>query len=62
MITDTPKLMTQPEVAERLRISLRTVEREVAEGRLRSVKLGSRRLVDPRDLEAYLEARKAVAS
>lgn len=47
-------LLTVREVAERLRVSARTVEREVAAGRLACVRVRSRRLVDEADLAAYI--------
>lgn len=42
--------------AERLRVSARTVEREIAAGRLACVRIRSRRLIDPVDLAAYIAA------
>ena len=39
-------LLTVRETAERLRVSARTVEREIAAGRLACVRVRSRRLVD----------------
>ncbi|MCO6445825.1 MAG: tyrosine-type recombinase/integrase [Anaerolineae bacterium] len=39
-------LLTVREAAERLRVSARTVEREIAAGRLACVRVRSRRLVD----------------
>ena len=39
-------LLTVREVAERLRVSARTVEREIAAGRLACVRVRSRRLVE----------------
>lgn len=47
-------LLTIAETAERLRVSARTVEREIAAGRLACVRIRSRRLVDPADLAAYI--------
>jgi len=49
-----PDLLTIAETAERLRVSARTVEREIAAGRLACVRIRSRRLVDPADLAAYI--------
>ena len=49
-------LLTIAETAERLRVSARTVEREIAAGRLACVRIRSRRLVDPADLAAYIAA------
>src|SRR5690606_20447676 len=49
-------LLTVRETAERLRVSARTVEREIAAGRLSCVRVRSRRLVDPADLAAYISA------
>jgi excisionase family DNA binding protein len=47
-------LLTIDEVAERLRVGKRTVERWVAEGEIASVKMGRRRLVQETELERYL--------
>lgn len=49
-------LLTVAEAAERLRVSARTVEREIAAGRLACVRVRSRRLVDDADLTAYISA------
>jgi excisionase family DNA binding protein len=46
--------LTIDEVAERLRVGKRTVERWVAEGEIASVKMGRRRLVQETDLERYV--------
>lgn len=53
-------LLTVPEVAERLGISVRTARRRIEGGVIRSVKLGggrrSPRRVRPDDLDAYIRA------
>ncbi len=41
-------------VAERLRVSPRTVKRLLAEGQIRKVPIGSRTLITTRELEAYI--------
>lgn len=46
--------------AERLRVSARTVEREIAAGRLACVRIRSRRLVDEADLAAYIAESRRV--
>jgi excisionase family DNA binding protein len=51
-----------PEVAERLGISRRTVYSMIEAGRLRSVHLGTRRLVLRSDLEAFLAALRSEAA
>jgi excisionase family DNA binding protein len=48
------ELLTIPEVADRLRVSRRTVERLIATGRLRAIAVGRRRLVTDRELEMYI--------
>jgi excisionase family DNA binding protein len=48
------ELLTIAEVAERLRIGKRTVERFVAEGEIASVKVGRRRFVAETELERYV--------
>jgi excisionase family DNA binding protein len=49
-------LFTLAEAAERLRVSVRTVEREAADGRLALVRIRSRRMVDPAELARYIAA------
>ena len=44
--------------AERLSISRRMVEKLVASGELLSLKIGDRRLIHPRDLQAFVDARR----
>jgi excisionase family DNA binding protein len=50
------ELLTLEEVADRLRVSRRTVERLVAAGRVRTVKIGRRRLVTEKEIEAFIAA------
>jgi excisionase family DNA binding protein len=49
-------LLTLSEAAGRLRVSIRTVEREAADGRLAIVRVRSRRLVDSAELDRYITA------
>ena len=57
--TVTPRLMTLREAADQLRVSERTLRREVRERkRLRCVKIGSRLLFDPADIARFVAARK----
>lgn len=49
-------LLTITEAAERLHVSVRTLEREVADGRLGIVRVRSRRLVDESELNRYIAA------
>lgn len=51
------ELLTLQEVADRLRVSTRTVQRLMASGQLRFVKIGSRTLFTAKEVEAYLAAR-----
>jgi excisionase family DNA binding protein len=46
--------LTIDEVADRLRLGKRTVERFLAEGQIASVKMGRRRLVPENELERYV--------
>jgi excisionase family DNA binding protein len=55
------ELLTLDEVAERLRVSRRTVERLIAAGRLRPTRVGARTLVTARELEAYVAAASRTA-
>jgi excisionase family DNA binding protein len=50
------ELMTLPEAAERLRVSVRSVEREIAAGRLALVRVRSRRLIQAAELTRYIAA------
>lgn len=50
------ELLTLPEAAQRLRVSVRTVEREAAAGRLALVRVRSRRLVPADELARYIAA------
>ncbi|HQR23124.1 MAG TPA: excisionase family DNA-binding protein [Burkholderiaceae bacterium] len=52
-------MLTLRQVAERLHVSERTVRREIADGRLRAVKLRSLYRIRPEDLQAYLAAQPA---
>lgn len=56
--TQRHRVMSVREVADELRVSSRTVERLIREGRLRSFRLGTRRLIDRADLEAFLDQAK----
>lgn len=50
------RLLTIPEVAERLRVSTRTVRRFIASGQLRVLKVGRRTLITEREVDAFLAA------
>jgi excisionase family DNA binding protein len=50
-----PKLLPLGEVQARISLSRRGVEKLIASGVLRSVKIGRRRLVDESDLAAFIE-------
>ena len=50
------RLLTIPEVAERLRVSTRTVLRLIASGQLRVLKIGRRTLIMEREVDAFLAA------
>lgn len=49
-----PQLFTTKEVATRLRISKRTVERLIHKGELRIVKIGDLVRIAPADVEDYI--------
>lgn len=48
------ELLTIPEVAERLRVSRRMVEKLLSTGQLRKVGIGTRTLITDREVEAYI--------
>lgn len=50
------ELLTLAEVAERLRVCVRTVEREIAAHRLALVRVRSKRLIRADDLARYISA------
>jgi excisionase family DNA binding protein len=56
----TTALLSIEEAARRLRVSRRTVEREIAAGKMRTVAIGRRRLVEPKELDAYVAANRRV--
>lgn len=51
-------LLTLPEVADHLRVSVRTVRRFVERGELRVVKVGRKPLATERELEAFVASRR----
>lgn len=55
-------LLTLPQAAQRLGVSVRTVEREAADGRLALVRIRSRRMVDPAELTRYIAAASSSTS
>lgn len=56
-----PALLTLAEAAQHLRVSLRTVEREAAQGHLAVVRIRSRRMIAPAELTRYIAAHQAPA-
>jgi excisionase family DNA binding protein len=55
-------LLTAPEVARRLRLSLRTVREMIAANTLPVVRLGRRTLVAPASLERFVAAHETTGS
>lgn len=51
-----PEFHTLAEVADRLRVSVRTLEREIRDGKLSILRVRSRRLVAASELERYISA------
>lgn len=56
MTTDPIIYFTVTDVAERLRASRKTILRRIREERLPAVREGRRLLIDPRDLDAYIDS------
>lgn len=54
-VADEPLLLTVPEACARLRISRWTFYRLIGEGRVETIRLGSRRLVPVAGLERLIE-------
>ncbi len=50
-------LLTIPDVAERLQVSVKTIRRWIASGDLPTVRLGSQIRIQPKDLEIFLRQR-----
>lgn len=50
-----PRLNERPAVAERLCISLRKLDQLIAEGEIRSLKIGKRRLVSEDSVAAFIK-------
>ena len=57
-----PLAMSVPDTARAIGLSIPHVWREIALGKLVSVKVGRRRLVLPDDARRYLEARRSMGS
>lgn len=55
-MSDGRQLLDVKETAARLRVSRTTIYELFASGALRSVHIGTRRLVRPDDLDAFIEA------
>jgi excisionase family DNA binding protein len=55
-------LLTLQEAAARCRVSVRTLEREAAEGRLAIVRIRTRRLIEPGELDRYIAASRQCQS
>lgn len=55
------QLLTPEQVAERLQVTLRTVQRWIAEGELPSYKLGKTRRISEEQLEEFLRYREKKA-
>lgn len=56
------QLLAIAEAAERLHVSVRTIEREARDGRIAIVRIRSIRLVAPAELERYIAAQTDVKS
>jgi excisionase family DNA binding protein len=58
---ESTELLTLPEVAKILKVSLSTVRAWIREGRLRSVKVGHFRRVGPEDLTQFIHGGRQLA-
>lgn len=58
-MTNAITYLTVADVANRLRASRKTILRRIRAKRLPAISEGRRHLIDPRDLEAYLEHLRA---
>jgi excisionase family DNA binding protein len=57
-VEGSPTLWTLQETAASLRVSQRTLRRQVAARRIRCVRIGRRLLFDPADVSRFVAARK----
>jgi len=57
-----PTFFTERTLAEYLAVSDRTIRNWIRRGELPSYKLGASRRIDPADVDAFLEARRAEAA
>jgi excisionase family DNA binding protein len=55
-------LLTTEQVAKKLQLTRRTVERMIKDNRLKSLKIGRSRRVDSNDLDAFIEEQKRLTS
>lgn len=55
------QFLTRDDVAERLRLSVRTIDKLIRNEGLPAVRLGNRVLIDPSDLRAWLATKKGPA-
>lgn len=56
------ELLTTEQVAKKLQLTRRTVERMIKDKRLKSLKIGRSRRVDSNDLEEFIEEQKRLTS
>ncbi|WP_377805895.1 helix-turn-helix domain-containing protein [Azospirillum sp. A29] len=52
-----PLLLTIPDVADRLQVSIKTVRRWIVSGELPTVRLGRQIRIQPKDLDIFLRQR-----
>lgn len=52
-----PALLTIPDVADRLQVSIKTVHRWIVSGDLPTVRLGRQIRIQPKDLDIFLRQR-----
>lgn len=52
-----PALLTIPDVADRLQVSIKTVRRWIVSGDLPTVRLGRQIRIQPKDLDIFLRQR-----
>lgn len=56
---ESTELLTKEQLSKRLNLSVRSIERLVASGELKALKIGRATRFDPRDVEAYLDGLRA---
>ena len=61
MMTANSLLLTIQEAADRCRVSVRTLEREAADGKIALVRIRSKRMIELAELDRYIAEQRGIA-